>query len=393
MENIQAMADHWLKFLICSFVLLIAQVQGSEEVPITFLETAVENGAVCLDGSPPAYHYAKGFGDGASNWMVYLEGGGWCKSEDNCYSKVKIPAPGIGNSYKKGNTTTFNGILGQSQTMNPNFYNWNRVFVRYCDGSSFSGDVEEIIQIHRRGARVFNAIMEDLLAKGMRNANNAILAGNSAGGLATILHCDGFRALIPNAARFKCIADAALFVRGKDLPGAEDKRERPFATIVAFHGIDKFLPKSCTSKMDPGLCLFPENLLGDIETPIFLVNSAFDSLQIASNLVPVEPGWNNCTKDIKFCTSTQIQTTKEFRAALLKTLPEDNNSSRGIFIDSCFYHDQINYYPRWSGPTSPKLNNKTMSEAVGDWYFDRSSFQEIDMKNDFPRNCTQDHDI
>lgn len=24
------------------------------------------------------------------------------------------------------------------------FYNWNRVFVRYCDGASFTGDVEAI---------------------------------------------------------------------------------------------------------------------------------------------------------------------------------------------------------------------------------------------------------
>ncbi|KAK4487311.1 hypothetical protein RD792_006081 [Penstemon davidsonii] len=311
--------------------------------------------AVCLDGSPPAYHYAKGFGEGASNWMVYLEGGGWCKSEDTCYSKVQNQGPGMGNSYKKGNQTAFDGILSPSQTMNPN------------------------VKIHRRGARVFKAIMEDLLAKGMRNANNAILAGNSAGGLATILHCDGFRALIPNAARLKCIADAALFIRGKDLPGAADKRELSFATIVAFHGIDNFLPKSCTSKMDPGLCIFPENLLGDIQTPIFLLNSAFDSLQVSScffqNLLLELNSYILCI---------------HFRTTLLKTIPEDHSSSRGIFIDSCYYHDQIYFNPKWIGPTSPKLNNKTMSEAVGDWYFDRSSFQEIDMENDFPRDCTRD---
>lgn len=26
----------------------------------------------------------------------------------------------------------------------PDFYNWNRVKVRYCDGSSFTGDVEAV---------------------------------------------------------------------------------------------------------------------------------------------------------------------------------------------------------------------------------------------------------
>jgi len=26
----------------------------------------------------------------------------------------------------------------------PDFYNWNRIKVRYCDGSSFTGDVEAV---------------------------------------------------------------------------------------------------------------------------------------------------------------------------------------------------------------------------------------------------------
>ncbi|KAK4488247.1 hypothetical protein RD792_003994 [Penstemon davidsonii] len=351
-------------------------------------------GSVCLNGSPPAYYHAVGFGEGVDNWMVYLEGGGWCMSSESCYSKIQTAGlPGCGNSYTFKNQTTFVGIMSQSQTINPDFYNWNIVFVRYCDGSSYSGDVEEIIQvkdtkIHRRGARLFKAVMEDLLAKGMNKAKNAILAGNSAGGLATILHCDGFRAIIPNAARLKCVADAALFVRGEDLPGAADKRERPFATIVAFHGIDKFLPRSCTSKMDPGLCIFPENLLGDIETPIFLVNSAFDSFQILHNLEPVEPGWNNCTNNIDLCTPIQIEAMRDFRTTLLETLPLWPSSSMGFFIDSCYVHDQTNSDTKWNGPTGPTLNNYNIANAIGDWYFDRSCVREIDVFGNCPQNCT-----
>ena len=29
--------------------------------------------AVCLDGSPPAYHFDKGFGKGINNWIVHIE--------------------------------------------------------------------------------------------------------------------------------------------------------------------------------------------------------------------------------------------------------------------------------------------------------------------------------
>ena len=29
--------------------------------------------AVCLDGSPPGYHFQRGFGSGSRSWIVYLQ--------------------------------------------------------------------------------------------------------------------------------------------------------------------------------------------------------------------------------------------------------------------------------------------------------------------------------
>ena len=40
----------------------------------------------------------------------------------------------------------------------------------------------------------------------------AFLSGCSAGGLASILHCDSFRALIPSGAKVKCLSDAGYFI-------------------------------------------------------------------------------------------------------------------------------------------------------------------------------------
>lgn len=31
---------------------------------------------------------------------------------------------------------------------------------------------------------------------------------------------------------------------------------------------------------------------------------------------------------------------------------------------------------------------QTIEKAIGDWYFDRSSFREMDIQNDLPRNCS-----
>ncbi|EYU37453.1 hypothetical protein ABFS82_01G047200 [Erythranthe guttata] len=387
------MADHWLKLLICVIALSSTKVnvRASEMVNITLLSNAVEKGAVCLDGSPAGYHYAKGYGDGANSWMIYLPGGGWCGRKQSCIDRVKY-SPML-SSTKNITQENFGAILSPNKTSNPDFYNWNRVFIRYCDGSSFMGDVKKVdpeTNLHKRGSRIFTSVIDELLSKGLKDAKNVMLTGNSAGGLATILNCDRFRALVPNANMVKCVSDSGFFIHAKNLPNAAG-RERTFSRVVHFHGISKFLPKSCTSRMKPGLCFFPENLVAHIKTPLFLLNSDFDKFQIQVNLKPHpvdNPGWVNCTRNITTCTPPQLQIIKDFRNTFLETLKGvGNNPSRGLFINSCYIHDFLYLMGRYNSPDSPKLHNKTIAQAIGDWYFNRSSVRLIDTKIDYPLDC------
>ena len=50
------------------------------------------------------------------------------------------------------------------------------------------------------------------MAKGMRQAKQALLSGCSAGGLAVILRCDDFGKLFPPSTRVKCLSDAGFFL-------------------------------------------------------------------------------------------------------------------------------------------------------------------------------------
>ncbi|KAH9687768.1 Pectin acetylesterase 8 [Citrus sinensis] len=291
----------------------------------------------------------------------------------------------------------FTGILSNEQKFNPDFYDWNRVKVRYCDGASFTGDVEAVnpeTNLHFRGARVFEAVMEDLLAKGMKNAQNAILTGCSAGGLTSILHCDNFRALFPVDTRVKCFADAGYFVNVKGVSGASHIEEF-YKQVVALHGSAKHLPASCTSRLSPGLCFFPQNVAGQVKTPLFIINSAYDSWQIRNILVPdnADPKgtWRRCKKDIKTCSSTQLQTMQGFRVQFLNALAGlGNSSSRGMLIDSCYTHCRTVFQEAWLSADSPVLDKTPIAKAVGDWYYDRNPFQKIDCPypcNPLPESC------
>ncbi|KAM7468995.1 hypothetical protein LguiA_007178 [Lonicera macranthoides] len=175
--------------------------------------------------------------------------------------------------------------------------------------------VNHALKLHFRGARVFDAIMEDLLAKGLKNASN---------------------------------------------------------------------------------CFYPQYVAPGIRTPLFLVNSAYDLYQVAGILAPglTDPGgsWFECQFDIHKCTTSQIKSLLEFKSkfirAVLSGLP--NHLSRGMFINTCHTHCQTEYQDKWFGNPTATLRKKSISDAVGDWFYDRSGFQEIDKKHGLPHWCVID---
>ena len=46
-------------------------------------------GAVCLDGTHPAYYIRAGTGSGARKWRIHHQGGGWCEGYPDCTARSK----------------------------------------------------------------------------------------------------------------------------------------------------------------------------------------------------------------------------------------------------------------------------------------------------------------
>ncbi|XP_047337906.1 pectin acetylesterase 8-like isoform X2 [Impatiens glandulifera] len=370
--------------MVIIWIHVVMKVQGFN-VGITYIQSAVAKGAVCLDGSPPAYHFDKGFGTGINNWLVHIEGGGWCNNVTTCLARKNTR---LGSSKQMATEIPFSGILSKNLSYNPDFYNWNRIKVRYCDGSSFTGDVEAVnraTNLHFRGARVFVAVIEDLLAKGMKNAENAILSGCSAGGLTSLLHCDKFRNLTSSSTNVKCISDAGYFINVRDI-SLVPYIQYFFNDVVMTHGSIKNLPVSCTSKMIPSFTFVKQ-----ITTPFFLLNAAYDSWQIKNILAPgvADPNgtWHSCKLDITMCSATLLHTMQAFRLHFLSTLNGVSNPSRGLFINSCYAHCQTERQETWLRNDSPQLDGMTIAKAVGDWYHGRRYIEKNDCAYPCDKTC------
>ncbi|RZC88338.1 hypothetical protein C5167_016137 [Papaver somniferum] len=358
-------------------------------VGLTLIPGAVAKGAVCLDGTPPGYHIHHGYGSGANSWLIQLEGGGWCNTVRNCvYRKTSRR----GSSKFMEKEIPFVGILSNKAEENPDFFNWNKVKLRYCDGASFSGDsYHKEGDLQFRGKRIWLAGMEELMHKGMHSAKQALLSGCSAGGLASILHCDEFAEMFPRTTKVKCLSDAGMFLDAFDVSGGHTLRNM-YGGIVSLQQLGKNLPRSCTNHLDATSCFFPQNLIASIKTPMFILNAAYDAWQVQASLAPpsADPHgyWNECKKNHATCTSAQIQFLQNFRNQMLKAIknfarPKQN----GLFINSCFAHCQSERQDTWFSDNAPVVKNKGIALAVGDWYFDRTGVKEIDCAYPCDKSC------
>ncbi|XP_022743077.1 pectin acetylesterase 12-like [Durio zibethinus] len=358
-------------------------------VGLTLIPSAGAKGAVCLDGTLPGYHWHRGYGSGANSWLIQLEGGGWCNNIRTCVYRKKTRH---GSSMYMEKQIPFTGILSDKAEENPDFFNWNRVKLRYCDGASFTGDNEnKEAQLQFRGQRIWLAAMEDLMFKGMHHAKQALLSGCSAGGLASILHCEEFSNMLPRTTKVKCLSDAGLFLDAVDVSGGHTLRSL-YSGVVSLQGLQHNLPRICTNHLDPTSCFFPQNLISHIQTPLFILNAAYDSWQIQSSIAPplADPHgyWHDCRLNHAKCSASQIRFLQGFRTQMLNAIKGFSMTrENGLFINSCFAHCQTERQDTWFADDSPEIRNKPIAIAVGDWYFDRASVKAIDCPYPCDKTC------
>ncbi|GLU24273.1 hypothetical protein SLE2022_402210 [Rubroshorea leprosula] len=382
-----------LVFVVCTAAPSCVCSEDRLVVGMTLVRDAAAQEAFCLDGSLPAYHLHRGFGAGEDNWLLQFEGGGWCNDVPSCLERAKTRR---GSTSFMSKWEVFSGILSNNASLNPDFYNWNRVKLRYCDGASFGGDAKfenGTSLIYFRGQRIWDAIIRDLLPKGLGTARKALLSGCSAGGLATFLQCDNFRNMLPADASVKCLSDAGFFLDIRDISLNYTMRSF-FEGLVSLQGIEPNLNQNCTHSFAfPKLCFFPQNALKYITTPYFILNSAYDVFQFHHGLVPpsadLHGHWNRCKLDPAACDATQTSILQGLRRNMLTALYSFNRHSLsgGIFINSCFAHCQSESQDTWLADDSPRINDKTIAEAVGDWYFSRRVTKEIDCEYPCDKTC------
>lgn len=334
---------------------------------------AAGKGAVCLDGSTPGFFFRQGLNTGAKNWIIYLQGGAWCHSKIDCYHRSKS---NLGSSLKFNNLVNVEGLLSRNPQSNPNFYNWNAVYVPYCDGASYTGNRTKPLtvrgrKIYFRGKRILSALLDDLLDHGLNDAEKVVFSGTSAGGLAVLLHADYVRSRIPTKVNVYSLSDAGIFLNAANL-----KKQMKFGALMSdvfkLHGSSSCVSKRCkkhVGKADKWKCMFPQHFGKYIKSPVFIVNPLYDSWQLG-NVIGIK-----CAKNLHKCSTKEMAAVINFRKQTLKALePLIDNPHISLFADSCFDHGQIIFGPKWN---AIRVKNRSMSGSFVRWMMKEEHLRNI----------------
>lgn len=348
--------------------------------------------AVCLDGSAGSFYMRKGSGSGQNSFLIHTQGGGWCLDPQGCYSRSQGD---LGSSAAlksevdcaikgtKGNPCVHDGDSGLQSSLeseNPEMFNWNKVYINYCDGGSYAGDVTEPVsvtvdgrekRIYMRGRHILEGVYDTLISEGfgLNAAENLVISGTSAGGLAVYLHADYLRAkvlAVSPKANVAAVPDAGFFLDYPSFSG-EYLYTPNYKNVFAMQNASGFVNEDCMShysKDESWRCFMAQYTLPFVKTPVFVANSLMDSWS-ARNIMGLtcDPSGLNSSA---ICTEDEQVYVGKWREAVVSTLgPFLGKPGAGAWLVNCYQHPIVDLLHYWSEVT---IQQTTLGATFWSWF-------------------------
>ena len=396
-------------FIIFSIIILALSFLIYYSFDTSYIEIEISDPnskAKCIDGSNYKFLFSKGFGNGTSSFYIYFEHGGFCG--DSNYNPQDNNAP-IKSCYERKNTALgsnkfdlinryFNKFLSRflasSKYFNPIFYNWNKVFIKYCDGTiHLSNNLNPYIfnntKLYARGEENVKAVFNYLIKNhDFSNSKNVMAVGSSAGGLAVVFYSKYIRSLLSSKTNYKVISDSGFFHSGeyKGINILDDmimklKNNLNIGQTETMKQIDKDLEFFNSSS--------PIKYINKLNNdyPILFLTSSYDSWVIKRLLN------STCffgSKVYDDCDKKEInvfeQYSKDVENDFKEILKNDKNKKIIAFITKGFFHMFLFNGWSWNDKTYG-VNGYSVQKFISDWYYNllpkdnRMYFEKNVLKN------------
>mmetsp|Transcript_25035 Transcript_25035/g.72421 ORF Transcript_25035/g.72421 Transcript_25035/m.72421 type:complete len:434 (-) Transcript_25035:135-1436(-) len=332
---------------------------------VLLTDAATTKGAVCLDGSPGGYYLRRPLVATAnsSKFLVFHEGGGWCGSDANCLDRSLTP---LGSSLGYEPTISGDGGGIEAVALYASLRDYTIVYAKYCDGTSWSGNVGEPIRVRNetsgrnetifyRGRRLLDALMDDLLQnQGLDEADVVLYGGCSAGSLTTYLHIDYLRTKLSPSTKLAGLGDSmyALPYKGYKSPvnHFQQMLQWGYTAWNSSASINDRCREHYAQRMRPQdafLCLYGSIVVNFVRVPMLIVNSKFDTWQqkailgldgdYCSPKVDMDGTVIPCGNDSPGA-QARDRYWKIYASVMQRTVEELLPPRHGVFLTNCPWH-------------------------------------------------------
>lgn len=370
---------------------LTPEAFDSFEIPVStvsedfqVIELDSSTGARCLDGSNYKFLYSAGSGSGAHKFLFNWIGGAFCGVDgydtlESCYYRSKGPL-GSSKTWGENNTivqeTESLGYFSSNKETNPSFWDWNKVMIKYCDGSNHQGYTKDgylfnNTKIWFRGFNNTFSTFEHLKNRfNLFEAKEIVVSGGSAGGQATYIWSSYLQDYFPKSIKFMSIPDAGLFLDVYN-EGSGCYLYRYLNQKIAnlTNSINLELFRRCKYKGEEfWKCLMAEYIWNDIETPVFVVNSQDDSEAMRTQFGIA------CAKTPEKCNKEDKDKIADFRQKFLNIAlsMKINKKNWGFWLRTCFNHvyqsTEAWYGEKYNVFNWKKAKSYSLKYALNYWY-------------------------
>jgi hypothetical protein len=154
--------------------------------------------ARCPDGSPAAYYYSPGGGNGAKKWSIHLDLAGTCMTVEDC----KAGKDGETTSKNLKPEKQYDGVFNRDPSLNPGAWDWHMLSIFGCSRDRAVGDTAPTaatLDQYFRGYAIVRDVMKELESQGLGDAQQILLHGSSGGGRAVTNSVDFVQQRYPQA--------------------------------------------------------------------------------------------------------------------------------------------------------------------------------------------------
>jgi len=336
------------------------------------LEEADKRGAHCLDGSPPAFYYLPASKKAnRKKWVIFMKGGEWCEDEEACAKRANSTL--LGSTKQAGQFMFTNGapfFLSKAP-----WSDYNRVLLWYCDGGLFGGDRDEPENgLYYQGKRILDFQLDTLMKPeyGLKDAEEVMLAGNSAGGLSVYLHADHVASVLSPSTKLRAVPISGFFV-----PREEDQITEAVSKLYKLHDLSSVVKPECKHALplhQHYLCVFANYTYPETKTPMFPIQTPLDGFAFAGNRLFKRSTLWCMVKEFEpeLCKDEDINDLNGIIAEGVKgyrDFPKAAQAGEGGFIMSCPGHMM---YPL-TGSDKVEIYGKSMENAVAAWWEKKDS--------------------